>query len=202
MTRFFLSSCIMLLLSVPLMAQGPLVIQVGYAPLPNVTTNAGVDSTICVGQSIQLNATGNGGLGVLSYSWQPTTGLSNPNIANPTANPTQTTTYTLTTTDNRGCFDTDALTITVVTCASVGENHKFGLQLYPNPATSSFQIRWDADKKVEQVRLKDLQGRLIQQIQQPEGNSLQVFSAELAKGLYFVEVDFTTTSITEKLILQ
>lgn len=192
----------MLLMSWQLLAQAPLVIQVGYAPLPNVTTNAGIDSTICEGQSIQLNAAGSGGLGVLSYSWQPTSGLSNANIPNPTANPAQTTTYTLTTTDSRGCFSTDALTITVVTCASVGEKQNFGLQLYPNPATFSFQIRWDADKKVEQVLLKDMQGRLIQQIQQPEGSMLQLNTAELAKGLYFVEVDFTNTKLTEKLILQ
>ncbi|MES2621158.1 MAG: choice-of-anchor L domain-containing protein, partial [Bacteroidota bacterium] len=47
------------------------------------------DSTLCSGQSTQLTAVGG-----LSYSWSPTTGLSNANISNPVATPTTTTTYT------------------------------------------------------------------------------------------------------------
>jgi len=51
---------------------------------------AGADEGICDGGSVQLNATGGS-----SYSWTPTTGLSDPNIANPLASPTTTTTYTV-----------------------------------------------------------------------------------------------------------
>jgi gliding motility-associated-like protein len=47
------------------------------------------DSTLCLGQSTQLDASGG-----ITYSWTPTTGLSNPNIKNPIATPTATTTYT------------------------------------------------------------------------------------------------------------
>ncbi len=49
----------------------------------------------------------------LTYSWSPATGLSNPNIANPVANPSSTETYTLTAT-SLGCSGTpDDVTITV-----------------------------------------------------------------------------------------
>ncbi len=48
------------------------------------------DSTLCLGQSTQLTASGG-----MSYSWSPATGLSNPNISNPIATPTVTTTYTV-----------------------------------------------------------------------------------------------------------
>jgi gliding motility-associated-like protein len=47
------------------------------------------DSTLCLGQSTQLTATGG-----VTYNWTPTTGLNNPNINNPIATPTTTTTYT------------------------------------------------------------------------------------------------------------
>lgn len=70
--------------------------------------NAGPDVTICYGSSTQLNASGG-----VTYVWTPTTGLSNPNISNPTANPTVTTTYTVTVTDASGCTGTDAVTVTV-----------------------------------------------------------------------------------------
>jgi len=57
--------------------------------IPNFQTNDSV--AICRGESIQLQASG-----ANSYQWTPTTGLNNPNIANPIASPTQTTTYTIT----------------------------------------------------------------------------------------------------------
>ncbi len=61
----------------------------------SVTANAN-PSSICLGGSTQLTANAGGGMGSSTYSWSPTTALSNPNIYNPIANPTQTTTYTCT----------------------------------------------------------------------------------------------------------
>lgn len=58
-------------------------------PQPNVS--AGPDNTICQGSSAQLT-----GSGAVIYSWSPTATLSNPNIANPVATPSTTTTYILT----------------------------------------------------------------------------------------------------------
>lgn len=71
------------------------------------TANAGSDVAICTGSSTTLTATGGG-----TYSWTPSTGLSATNIANPVANPTNTTTYSVTVTTG-GCSATDAMTVTV-----------------------------------------------------------------------------------------
>ena len=70
------------------------------------------DDTIFVGQTVNLITTTNAS-GVPTYSWSPTQGLSNPNIANPTASPTQTTTYLVTMTDPLGCSNTDTVTVVV-----------------------------------------------------------------------------------------
>jgi len=75
---------------------------------PQPVADAGNDVEICTGGSTGLNATGGG-----TYSWSPTAGLSNPNIANPTASPTATTTYTVTITDGNGCVDSDDVIVTV-----------------------------------------------------------------------------------------
>jgi len=58
--------------------------------IPLAHPNAGPDAFVCSGgqTSAQLNATGG-----ISYSWSPTTGLSNPNIPNPIASPTVPTNY-------------------------------------------------------------------------------------------------------------
>lgn len=70
--------------------------------------NAGPDTTICAGESVQLHGTGNGTL-----QWSPITGLSDPNIADPIANPELTQTYTLTVTGGNLCVNTDQVTVTV-----------------------------------------------------------------------------------------
>lgn len=54
------------------------------------------DYKMCAGGSVQLKAEGG-----QSYSWSPTIGLNNPNIANPLASPLENTTYTVTISD--GC---------------------------------------------------------------------------------------------------
>jgi gliding motility-associated-like protein len=66
------------------------------------------DTTLCFNESVQLQASGG-----TRYAWTPTAGLSNPNIANPVANPTQTTRYTVRITSANGCVREAAVTVTV-----------------------------------------------------------------------------------------
>jgi len=81
---------------------------------PELIANAGEDKAI--GQEIGGEPTASGGtpnsgdLGY-TYSWTPTTGLDDSNIANPTASPSEMTTYTVTVTDDNGCQDTDEMTV-------------------------------------------------------------------------------------------
>ncbi len=75
-------------------------------PLP--TVNAGNNVSICAGSSTTLSASG-----ATSYTWTPSTGLSCTGCSNPTANPTLTTTYTVTGTDANGCKNDDQVTVTV-----------------------------------------------------------------------------------------
>lgn len=72
------------------------------------TANAGQDVTICENDQTTLQASGG-----TNYSWSPTTGLDDPNIANPVASPLTTTTYTVTVSDATNCSATDDVTITV-----------------------------------------------------------------------------------------
>lgn len=70
---------------------------VGFSSMPNscnITVNAGPDITICAGTGKALSGMVTGGF--TSYSWEPPDGLSNPDILNPIADPSSTTTYTLT----------------------------------------------------------------------------------------------------------
>ena len=73
-----------------------------------IVAEAGNDKSICSGDSVQLAASGG-----TVYSWTPATGLSNPNIPNPFAKPTSTTTYTVSVSSGSCTPVNDVVTITV-----------------------------------------------------------------------------------------
>ncbi|GAA5042243.1 hypothetical protein GCM10011506_44470 [Marivirga lumbricoides] len=79
-------------------------VEVFGAPL----ADAGTDTAISKGFNVQLSAKGG-----VDYRWEPITGLSNSNISNPIASPLETTTYTVTVTDENGCNSSDEVTVFV-----------------------------------------------------------------------------------------
>ncbi|MCX6304256.1 MAG: T9SS type A sorting domain-containing protein [Bacteroidetes bacterium] len=72
-------------------------------------------TTICQGQSSQLNVVVVGGTPPLTYAWTPSATLSNPAIANPVATPGATTTYHVLVTDNAAHTAADSITVVVNT---------------------------------------------------------------------------------------
>ncbi|MTI32414.1 gliding motility-associated C-terminal domain-containing protein, partial [Xanthovirga aplysinae] len=84
-------------------------IGIDYQPLE---VDAGKDRVIFSGEQIILNAT-NGKNEKGSYYWEPSEGLSNPNIPNPVAIPLQTTSYTVTFTNEEGCSNSDEILIKI-----------------------------------------------------------------------------------------
>ncbi len=77
---------------------------------PKPIANAGVDASVCIGNSTQIGSTTAAGN---TYSWLPTVGLSNSGISNPTTNPTTPTSYILTVTSSSNCVSKDTVTVTV-----------------------------------------------------------------------------------------
>lgn len=76
--------------------------------IPPLPAFAGNDTAIVLGQPLQLRATG----GII-YSWSPTTGLSNPNIANPIATLSNDITYSVRVSIPIGCFAYDTMNVKV-----------------------------------------------------------------------------------------
>ncbi|TSA49392.1 MAG: gliding motility-associated C-terminal domain-containing protein [Sphingobacteriales bacterium] len=72
-------------------------------------TSAGPDITICGNMTAQLQATGG-----TSFTWTPATGLNNPNVSNPIATPTQTTTYVVSSNLTGGCSNSDTMVVYIV----------------------------------------------------------------------------------------
>ena len=80
-------------------------------------SDAGADTSICNGSSVQLNSSAPG---AISYLWTPSAGLNFTNIANPIANPTVTTTYVVAITNGNGCTDNDTIIVNVIPLPSPG----------------------------------------------------------------------------------
>ena len=74
------------------------------------TAFAGVDATICQGESVTLGGSSTAGL---TYSWTPSGSLSGANTSSPVASPTSTTNYILTQSAGGSCTDTDTVLVTV-----------------------------------------------------------------------------------------
>jgi len=73
--------------------------------LVQIDADAGLDDTICVAEPILLDGTGGG-----DYLWSPSATLNDSAVADPIANPIDTTTYYLTVTIG-SCVDVDSVTI-------------------------------------------------------------------------------------------
>jgi len=106
------------------------------------------DTTICNGSTFQVNVAGDPSY---SYSWSPVVGLSNSNIQNPIAGPTQATTYVLTTSwPGSGCApkaDSFHVAVNPQPTVSVSgdqvlcENGDFNLMVSIQPA-ANYNIQW------------------------------------------------------------
>jgi gliding motility-associated-like protein len=74
-----------------------------------IWANAGVDRTICEGDSTQLGAQGG-----THYVWSPSASLNRADIFNPMARPTTTTTYVVRVANDAGCFAFDTVVVNVL----------------------------------------------------------------------------------------
>ena len=76
--------------------------------LPTPVAVAGLDVTICTGNTVILSSSGG-----VTYSWSPDSTLLNANTSTPMAFPSVTTDYVVTVFDSNGCQNSDTLTVTV-----------------------------------------------------------------------------------------
>ncbi|MDC0100630.1 T9SS type A sorting domain-containing protein [Crocinitomicaceae bacterium] len=103
--------------------------------------NAGSDQSICIGESIILNGSGQG-----NVAWSPSFNLSSASVLDPLSNPNTSTLYTLSITASNGCQNSDEIIITVnqIPEIDLGSNISIcqGDSVEMNISTSGNQIIW------------------------------------------------------------
>jgi gliding motility-associated-like protein len=108
------------------------------------TVTASPEQNVCAGERVTLNAAG-----AVRYQWFPAQGLSNPNIANPQAGPSATTTYRVVGYGADNCFtDTAEVRVNVIPLPTVfaGSDTIIGvaepLQLRPQVSADVRSYAW------------------------------------------------------------
>lgn len=124
-----------------------------------VDADAGRDTTICFGSTMQLN-----GQGIYTPSWSPADFLSDPDVADPLVEGiTETTTYVLTISEEEsefGCFNTDSVTISLFPVTGltasedtfIVEGSSVGLDATPDSFTD---YRWEPEDGLDDSGIKN-----------------------------------------------
>ena len=145
---------------------------------PSFTVSAST-SSICVGQSLTLNAGG-----VPNYSWS-----NGANTSSTVVSPTVSTVYTVTSTYTTGCSDTKTISVTVNACTSISElNKENSLSIYPNPAKESITITSTNALAGKFYVIHDAIGKQVAKgILSPEKTNVSLTG--LSAGLYILSVE-------------
>lgn len=126
------------------------------------------------------------------------TGVSGGNFDPATAGAgTQTITYTVT---ENGCSDAVSQSIIVEDCAGIEEMADFGLEIYPNPASSVVVIKAGKDVNFSMV---SEDGKMVYPASSLAMNTeTQLEVSHLAKGIYFLHFNNAQGSLIEKVIVK
>lgn len=105
---------------------------------PVATTTVNNDTAVCANNPVQLHGTGTSPANIYGtlFEWSPSTGLSDPTIADPVATPAVTTTYTLTTRTDWSiptCVSSNEVTITVDNLQAPTIQNNNGTVVIDNP---------------------------------------------------------------------
>jgi len=171
------------------------VIDVVISNPPPVEAFAGDDISICLGESVTLNASGGD-----TYSWS--TGDDQEDIR---VNPSRTTTYTLKA-DNGGVISTDSVVVTVENCNISAANDELEnvFDIYPNPATGILNVDITGSENDLNLILVSVNGSIVYKDIISTKNtavSKQVDLSRFAKGIYFVRLFNADENFVKKLLI-
>ena len=180
-----------------------------------VEVNAGNDTLVCIGESIELQAVvSNGDSLVWSTAGDGT--FSDTSIANAIYTPGEQdiingeVVLSLFAQAAAPCEgdDEDELTLMVDDCTGIDEEraNKLGLDIYPNPSTGIFNMDISGmDNEEFRLKVLNMQGRMVFSGKLSFANGVynnQLDLSYLPKGVYYLVVQNDQTSITKKIVFK
>ncbi len=162
---------------------------------------------------------GTPGYSCLSYTWSPSTALSCTNCAQPTCSYTNTSTpiiYTVTVNDPGISLSTNTSTVQVTAqscgcggCCRIAKPSIDGssgivlptnFSVYPNPSDNNITIGLYG--LAEYIRIIDMQGRTIYEVQNTNAGEFNLDISQYTKGIYFVMAKIGDVIEKQKLVVE
>lgn len=164
-----------------------------------VNASAGEDIQICLGESVDLTATGG-----LYFTWD--TGVETASI---TVSPDETTVYTVTV-SNGFSSQTAEVVVTVEACQSqnnLPQNFGNEIRVYPNPTDGQVNVTLGGIENVSSIYISDMTGKVISsEIVETNGGHVinkQYDFSSFNKGIYLITFKQSgVPAITKKLIVR
>jgi hypothetical protein len=170
--------------------------------------DAGVDTTIGGGDTLQINAVTSGS----NFSWSPTTGLSCSDCLNPIVilGEGMSIDYTLTVTDDNGCTAFDEITVSTFSVSTQDIPTQLSYwNVYPNPVTAhsvlEYKLSENSNVNIELFNILGEQMAIIEDQKQDRGTyqyQLNEYLSDKASGIYFVRMNINGKSVTQKIMLR
>ena len=169
----------------------------------HIEANAGVNSTICLGDSIQI---GTSDYEDYMYWWSPneemiTSDFGGVNPGMPWVKPTATTTYSLIQKDFGFIETTDQITITVEECIGINEYEILAetIIVSPNPASNFVTIK--SKYEITSWKLLNGIGREVLSSKVKVENTFSVNTSSFDVGVYYLELIINNQRIVKDLLL-
>ena len=125
-----------------------------------------------------------------SSTWSPEQDVDCPTCQNTTADPTETTTYTVTATTMQGCISTAEITIIVDLCNGINDNlNNLTANVYPNPTASNWTV--ESSGIINSVKLFNLLGQKVLE-QTSNDTKVNIDASNLETGVYMLQINNTT----------
>jgi len=154
--------------------------------LQSHNVSIGSDSTICEDESFIILPTGNS---YNSYEWSNGDNLNYFSV-NGSDYGVGTHYIHVVASTNIGCYSRDTMMLTVEDCTSLNEVGNIDFNIYPNPNSGKFTIKFNnSDLNNVYIDIVDVNGKIIYQNNNISSNNLEIDISENAKGTYFIRVN-------------
>lgn len=196
-----------------LMLHGQTEVTLGVSQLPEYGYTVGnKDAAIEKGAVATLGADLEvfGGAGSYTYSWLPSSEMSNPWGASTSVKPEETQSYQQIVTDANGCTLLISYTVTVTATATnvmtfSVSGQGLSAEVFPNPAASEVQLQLSgqSDQSVL-LSIIDKQGRVVQSqaFSSLDGERTEQVDLQVATGTYTMLIEAGSQRVTRELVVK
>jgi hypothetical protein len=165
--------------------------------LPELYSEAPENFSINAGETVDISILAAGGIQPFSYSWESNESLSATSGETVNASPLETTTYTVTVSDQSSQENVHNITVNVNN-VNVLSNYENNINIYPVPAKDFLTIYGVDNADFKTLIISDLQGREIKNIA-VESEKFDIDVNELPQGVYLLIFQGETNTYKRKI---